>query len=168
MLKVQADIKVICIQFLTTLRNLKNVLRCPKTTPVISQMLHCCGCKKKVLARLTNGGEIYPHRTDLKKLYFWKCDVCKNYVGCRNRGNNRTDPLGCIPTPELRAARRSLHNLIDPVWKRNEVSRKSLYEKISKELGQEFHAAEIKTLDDAKRAYCAALKVLDELRIDYI
>ena len=80
--------------------------------------LYCCGCGKRVLPRLTNGRETYPHRSDLFMRPFWKCDACQNFVGCHYKTKHRTNPLGCIPTKEIKNARRHLHRLIDPVWQR--------------------------------------------------
>ena len=78
--------------------------------------IRCCGCQKKVEARLTDGSEIYPHRKDLYSLPFWKCDVCGNFVGCHHKTKNRTRPLGCIPTPEIKNARKHIHAILDPLW----------------------------------------------------
>ncbi len=61
-------------------------------------LIYCCGCNEKIKARLTNGEEIYPHRTDLYLLPFWKCDSCGNFVGCHHKTDNPTKPLGCIPS----------------------------------------------------------------------
>jgi hypothetical protein len=68
--------------------------------------IYCCGCESAVQARLTDGREIYPHRPDLADLPFWKCDGCGNHVGCHHKTNDRTRPLGNIPTPEIRIARK--------------------------------------------------------------
>ena len=77
----------------------------------------CCGCGgKKVDARLTDGIEIYPHREDLYDLPFWKCDDCGNFVGCHHKTSNRTKPLGCIATKEVKAKRIGIHQIIDPLW----------------------------------------------------
>lgn len=97
--------------------------------------IYCCACAGEVEARLTDGREIYPHRSDLKALPFWRCDACGNFVGCHHKTKNRTAPLGCIPTPELRAARKHLHALIDPVWQSGRMARKDLYASISREVG---------------------------------
>jgi len=78
-------------------------------------MIYCCGCLIKVNARLTDGSEIYPHRKDLSSLPFWVCDKCGNYVGCHHKTSNRTAPLGCIPTSEIRAARNRIHKMLDPM-----------------------------------------------------
>lgn len=120
--------------------------------------IYCCGCSADVEARLTDGREIYPHRPDLYELLFWRCDACGNFVGCHNKTKDRTRPLGCIPTPELKDARKKLHGLIDPIWKGGKMSRRDLYKAISRELGYEYHTAETRTLEQARAAYRAALK----------
>ena len=88
--------------------------------------LYCCGCSTDVNARLTDGREIYPHRPDLYSLPFWRCDNCKNYVGCHHKSKNRTHPLGCIPTPEIKEARKKIHAIIDPMWKSGAMTRKDV------------------------------------------
>ena len=122
--------------------------------------IHCCGCAKTVEAILTNGSEIYPKRKDLHRLPFWKCDTCANYVGCHHKTKNRTKPLGCIPTPELRKLRMQIHNLIDPLWRDLEgVSRKKVYSLMSDKLGCKFHSANMSTVEEAERALISANEV---------
>lgn len=120
----------------------------------------CCSCCCDVDARLTNGAETYPHREDLRDLPFWKCDTCGNFVGCHHKTKNRTAPLGCIPTPELKEARKRLHALIDPIWQSGRMRRSELYEAISKELGWKYHSAKMRTIDEARAAYIAAQKLI--------
>lgn len=118
--------------------------------------IYCCGCEKDVFPRLTNGSEIYPWRPDLKELPFWKCDKCGNYVGCHHKAKSittRIKPLGCIPTPEIRNARSHIHALIDPAWKSGKVTRGEIYEYISYEIGQQFHTADIRSVDMARLIY---------------
>ena len=116
--------------------------------------LFCCGCEKEVEARLTDGREVYPHRGDLFGLPFWKCDNCGNYVGCHHKTKDRTRPLGNIPTKELKNARQHIHRVLDPIWKSGLQPRGKLYARIAKELGvSEYHTAELKTLEDARRVY---------------
>lgn len=76
-------------------------------------------------ARLTDGAEIYPHRSDLAALRIWKCDVCPNaYVGCHP---GTEEALGTPAGPELRKARMTLHHSrIDPLWKN--ADRSSAYQ----------------------------------------
>ena len=67
-----------------------------------TKLIECVECKATVEARLTDGSEIYPHRKDLHKLPFWKCDHCGNFVGCHHKTKKRTRPLGCIPNKEIK------------------------------------------------------------------
>ena len=115
--------------------------------------IYCCGCQKDVSARLTDGAEIYPHRSDLKTLPFWKCDNCLNYVGCHHKTKNRTAPLGCIATKELKSARQHIHKLIDPMWQGGKMTRKELYKKLSDGLGWKYHTAKIKSIEEARQVY---------------
>lgn len=76
-----------------------------------------------LVARLTDGVEIYPHRRDLHAKPMWKCEGCGGYVGCHD---GTTKPLGTPAGPELRKARRILHEqMIDPLWM--EADRSGLY-----------------------------------------
>lgn len=119
--------------------------------------LYCCGCGAEVDARLTDGSEIYPRRTDLHALPFWKCDQCGNYVGCHHKTKNRTAPLGCIPTPELKRARQHIHAILDPLWKTGKVDRKKLYAAISKRIGWQYHTANIRSVEEARKVYRTVL-----------
>jgi hypothetical protein len=125
--------------------------------------IYCCACGGEVEARLTDGSEIYPHRRDLRSLPFWRCDVCGNFVGCHHKTRERTKPLGCIPTPEIKNARMKLHAVIDPIWKSGHMKRRELYEAISREVGWKYHTAKIRTLDEARAAYRVARKYAKEI-----
>lgn len=120
--------------------------------------IYCCACGRDVAARLTCGAEIYPHREDLSNLPFWRCDTCGNFEGCHHKTKNPTAPLGCIPTPELREARKKLHRLIDPIWQSGRMGRSELYEAISREVGWKFHTAKTRSTAETQAAYEAALK----------
>lgn len=125
----------------------------------VVRQIFCCGCGCDVEARLTDGGETYPSRPDLRSLPFWRCDACGNFVGCHHKTTNRTAPLGCIPTPELKEARKKLHQLIDPIWQSGKMGRRELYEAISREVGWSYHTAKTRSIEEARAAYKAALKV---------
>lgn len=119
-----------------------------------TMLIRCCGCKgEKVEARLTDGSEIYPHRPDLHSLPFWKCDACGNYVGCHHKTKERTKPLGNIPTPEIRNARKHIHSILDPLWKSKKYKRTKLYQTISDYMGFGYHTAQIRTIDEARKVY---------------
>lgn len=122
--------------------------------------LWCCGCNGEVEARLTTGAEVYPHRPDLARLPRWRCDACGNHVGTHHKTSNPTRPLGNIPTPEIANARRHIHALIDPAWQSGRMSRRAVYSALSVRLGYEYHTAEIRTVDEARRVYREALAVV--------
>lgn len=125
-------------------------------------MIYCCGCQKEVDARLTTGAEIYPHRSDLHSLPFWKCDGCGNHVGCHHKTKDRTRPLGNIPTKELREARKHIHALLDPLWKDGNIKRGKLYAQIVEALGtKQFHTAEIRTIEEARKVYRTVKEIAD-------
>lgn len=121
--------------------------------------IYCCQCEKDVDARLTSGKEIYPHRNDLASIPFWKCDACGNNVGCHHKTKTPTKPLGVIASPAIKNARQHLHRIIDPLWQSGLMKRKEVYRMISDRLGWEYHTAEIRTIDQARDAYRAAISL---------
>jgi hypothetical protein len=129
--------------------------------------LWCCSCAEFVQARLTDGAEVYPHRKDLSSLPFWRCDGCKNWVGCHHKTKDRTRPLGNIPSPELKKARKQIHALIDPLWKSKRIKRSDLYMRMSKKIGWNYHTASLRTIDEARKAYRAGMEIRDELSTSY-
>jgi hypothetical protein len=129
---------------------------------VKTRSLFCAGCQCDVRARLTSGREVYRHRPDLSDLPFWKCDGCGNFVGCHYKTRDRTRPLGCIPTPELRAARQEIHRIIDPIWKSGRIGRSELYTMVAREMGaSEYHTADIRTVDEARSVLRIARMLAD-------
>ena len=125
--------------------------------------LYCCKCGHKVEARLTDGAEIYPHRRDLKSLPFWKCDACGNHVGCHHKTDNPTRPLGCIPSPEIKHARKHIHRILDPLWKTGKIERKKLYKMLSDATGRKYHTANIRTIEEARHVYKLIQSIGDSL-----
>lgn len=121
--------------------------------------IFCCQCQSKVAARLTNGAEIYPHREDLAALPFWRCDACKNYVGCHHKTSNPTRPLGNIPNSEIRNARQRIHRILDPLWQSGRLSRRAIYAELSEALGWKYHTANIKSVEEARTVYTEVKKI---------
>ena len=115
--------------------------------------IYCCGCSTKVQARLTSGAEVYPHRPDLKDIPIWRCDSCKNFVGCHHKTDEPTKPLGIIATPELKRARQHIHRLLDPIWKTGQMKRKTLYAKLTKRFGRKYHTADIRSIEEAREVW---------------
>lgn len=125
--------------------------------------IYCTGCQVDVDARLTNGRERYPHRPDLSRIPFWKCDDCGNYVGCHHKTNDPIRPLGCIATREILEARKKIHALLDPLWTNGLIDRGDAYKYISENIGHRYHTGEIRSIDEARRIYKIILKLRDEL-----
>ena len=122
--------------------------------------IYCCQCCEEVDTRLTDGAEIYPHREDLDSLPFWIHDKCGNFVGCHHKTPQRTKPLGCIPTKEIKNARKHIHALLDPMWKTGPMKKRGqLYAEISSQLGYQFHTAEIRSIEEARRIYRIILDI---------
>lgn len=92
-------------------------------------------------------------------LPFWVCDKCSNFVGCHHKTKNPTNPLGVIATKEIKNARIYIHAALDPLWKDGKFTRKELYKKISNEIGYEYHTAELKTIEEARKAYRIILNI---------
>jgi hypothetical protein len=113
----------------------------------------CCGCNADVAARLTDGQEVYPHCLDLASLPFWRCDACGRFVGCHYKTQDRTRPLGVIPTLAMRHARQHIHSILDPIWKDGRMSRKQIYARLTETLGRQYHTADLRTMDEARMIY---------------
>ena len=126
--------------------------------------LYCCGCGDDVSPRLTDGSEVYPHRIDLYSLPFWKCDTCGNFVGCHHKTKDRTRPLGCIPTREIKQARIAIHDKVDPLWRSGKVGRAKLYKMISREIGRQYHTANIRSMEEASQVFDAVNKIREGLQ----
>jgi len=125
--------------------------------------IYCCECGKEVNARLTNGREVYPHRPDLFKIPIWKCDTCKNFVGCHHKTDTPTKPLGVIANQEIKNARMEIHRVLDVLWKSKLYSRGDVYRMLKEKLGHEYHTAEIKSLEEVKRVLTAIKEIKDAI-----
>jgi len=123
--------------------------------------IYCCGCKKYIVARLTDGKEVYPKGSS-KSLPFWVCDACGGFVGCHHKTRNRTKPLGCIPTEEIKNARKEIHKIMDPLWRYDGWDRTTLYAEISASVGWEYHTAGIKNIEEARKVYRIVKKLRSE------
>lgn len=110
--------------------------------------IYCCSCQKEIDGRLTTGREVYPSRADLYDNPYWICDCCKNYVGYHHKSSIPTKPLGTIPTPEIRKLRRTLHKMIDPLWRDGHLNRDEVYSFLSQIVRKEFHVSTINTEEE--------------------
>ena len=118
-----------------------------------TRKIYCCECGVEVDARLTSGKEIYPHRHDLHKLPFWKCD-CGNYVGCHHKTSKPTKPLGVIPNAVIRNLRNQIHNKLDPLWQQGAIGRNKAYKILGEHLGREYHTGDLRSVEECEKILC--------------
>lgn len=128
-----------------------------------TRLIECLQCEKYVKARLITGKEAYPYcwQKKLRKMIFWACPNCGGFVGVHP---GTKTPLGCIPTPEIKEARKLVHNLIDPIWKSGAMKRGEVYRRLSDAVGHPYHNGETRSLDELRIAYREGLKIKKELR----
>jgi len=94
-------------------------------------------------AHLVSGDVVYPHRSDLAHLKFWRCAPCKAYVGCHRRGvwvhdalgdtvvSDGTLPLGSLANGPLRQLRTQAHAAFDGIWKSGSLGRDVAYAQLA-------------------------------------
>lgn len=110
----------------------------------------CPYCNDKDVPMVT-GKEIYPHRKDLWKKKFFRCEPCKAYVGCHRDGR----PLGRLANRYLRRWKIKAHEVFDPLWKSGEMKRQEAYNWLAEKLGipvEECHMGMFDS-DMCKRVY---------------
>ncbi len=129
--------------------------------------LWCIECDQDVDAQLITGGDVYPHRRDLADLPFWQCPTCKHFVGCHHKTADRTKPLGCIPNAMMKVARGHIHRILDPLWRNRLIGRRELYEEIGRRIGDDdYHTAELRSIEGARRVYAVVREIADELKAE--
>lgn len=129
----------------------------------MTSQIWCTGCNQHVDARLTDGREMYPHRPDLAQLPFWVCDTCGAFVGTHHKTKNSLTALGFLATPEIKRWRMRIHQILDPLWKNGLIQRGVLYQRITKELGHDYHTAKIYSTQEAQRIYDIVKRIKDNL-----
>lgn len=126
--------------------------------------IYCVGCSEDVDAELVSGKEVYPHRSDLVDIPFWRCPVCHNFVGCHYKSANPTRPLGVIATKKLKRMRMAIHRQLDSMWRingrKNKKLRGEIYRELSQRLGFDYHTGNIQSEEDAYKV----LKILNEMK----
>ena len=101
---------------------------------------------------MVGGDAVYPRRKDLYYKNFWQCPECKGFVGTHKRGLSKK-PLGCIPDAQMKKARMHIHKILDPIWKSGRTDRSELYEELSEFIGEEYHTAELRSVELARDVY---------------
>jgi len=124
-----------------------------------TKLIYCCSCNKEIFANKITGEKIYNHREDLYHLIFWECPFCFNFVSSHKKNQ---EPLGVIPTKEMRQLRNKIHGILDPLWQNGEVKRSKIYSRMSGFMKNEFHTATLSTLEEHQNAlrYAELLKNL--------
>lgn len=108
-------------------------------------MITCPYCGKK--AELVTGRAIYPHLRHLRSKMFWQCAPCDAYVGCHENGSG-TKPLGRLANAELRALKRAVHVVFDPLWQNGKQSRKDAYHYLADHLGIPYAECHVGMFDE--------------------
>lgn len=122
-------------------------------------VIYCCVCEQLRSCQLVTGAEIYGPGTGYDWARFFQCPECGGYVSTSRTG----EPLGTIPTKEIRALRSQIHAVIDPIWRSGTLRRGEVYKRMARALGiPEYHTAELSTVDIAERALKAAYTIQSE------
>lgn len=118
-------------------------------------------------AKLVTGKEIYPNRTDLKKIKIWSCEPCDAYVGTHKNTKDHK-PLGRLANATLRSAKQKAHKEFDPLWKYGYMERKEAYRLLAEHLkidGKDCHIGMFDVLTCQVVANWAQWKV-HEIQVD--
>lgn len=127
--------------------------------------IFCVECDKDVEAKIVTGSMVYPNNKRVAFDRFWMCNHCKNFVGChKNANKNQLRPLGVIANKQLKSIRMQIHDIIDPIWREEKLKRGEVYALISQELGYQFHAGELRSIDEAKRVF----EVVENINKNYV
>lgn len=65
---------------------------------------------------------------------------------------------------DLKAHSSLVHRILDPIWKRGKMKRREVYMEVARALGrEEYHTAEIASVDEARAVYEAVVEVRKRL-----
>lgn len=97
-------------------------------------IINCQYCERP--AELVTGDVLYPHRPDLHERFFWRCEDCGAYVGTHVNSPEHS-PLGTLANAHLRAMRREVHEMFDPLWKNKsyKINRHDAYQFLATAMG---------------------------------
>lgn len=131
-----------------------------KSTPTTGVYMPCPYCNGQ--AHLKHSSEVYEDR-DFGMLYL--CDnypqACDAYVGV-HQGDYL--PLGQLSNTQLRGLRRSVHRLIDPLWRERAYSRNVVYGFLAQVMDLPILECHVAMFDDeaCKKVLSMRPKLLEE------
>lgn len=111
------------------------------------------------VSEMVKGDVIYPHRPDLYKLTFYRCDPCDAHVGTHK---GTITPLGRLANAALRKAKSDAHKAFDPIWRGGYMSRKQAYLWLSQQLGIDVDDCHIAMFD------IDACRRVERICLDYV
>ena len=123
--------------------------------------IFCCNCGKDVETNIVYGDTVYPHRKDLKNLKFFQCSFCLNSVGTHKDSG---EPLGVIPTAELKKRRQYIHSIMDPLWRKGIVPRKKIYRYLTEVIGRSYHTADLRSIAETNDIIYAINKLKEKVQ----
>lgn len=104
---------------------------------VTTRLVTCSYCGGR--AKFVSGDVVYGRTGPWSSMAFWYCAPCKAWVGCHKRNSKYgfigDEPLGRLADYELRRAKRILHSVFDPLWKRKWMPRGVAYKSLAKAMG---------------------------------
>jgi hypothetical protein len=123
----------------------------------------CPECYKQGL--LVSGKEVYSHRPDLYKKWFYVCKKHDTRVGCHS---NTKEPLSSkMAGGQLRLLRSQTHGMLDPLWRNGHFpSRGVAYSWLAKEMEISTEACHVSMFDQNEclkaisilNSYCGELQ----------
>lgn len=111
--------------------------------------VYCLTCEKTVKALLVTGKDVEPDKKAMSNNYFYQCGTCKCYVGCHKNANNKTEPLGAIPSELVRQARWRVYNGFCIVAKNLDCKTSVVYKKVAENMGKRITIANIRSIEEA-------------------
>lgn len=133
-----------------------------KVTKESDKRVYCCQCKDYIKPDTVKGDVIYPNYPQLREKLFYQCRTCKNYCGRSNAD------FVSIPTPEVRAMRKEVHDIIDPLWRGGLVGRGFVYKCMSEAMGYDYHNSSLSNMNEARKALKAAKSVANKAYVEHL
>ena len=98
-----------------------------------NKLVICPYCENKT--EWVSNEQIYGRRLG-RSYMIWLCHPCDAYVGCHKNSRN---PLGTLANAVTRKWRQLAHQMFDPLWRENHMSRLEAYQLLNKKLKGRVH-----------------------------